>query len=370
MRPRLHRHIDVCQYRRVSNSRVDPDAGRGGRLLLPAEPRAAEPRQAERVAPMLKALADPVRLRLLSLVASHEGGEACVCDLNDAFELSQPTISHHLKVLHEAGLLDREKRGVWVYYRSSPRPSPRSATLIAGVARRDGCARRAPAEFVGTAFLVAAVIGSGIAASRLSPHDVGLQLLENSRRHRRRAGRADPGPAAGVGRVQPRRHRSSSASSARITTRDAVALIAAQVAGGVVGAVVANLMFDLPAVSVSAHAPLRQRAVARRGGRDARAGRSSSSAPCAAPAASRVAFAVGGYITARLLVHQLHQLRQPRRHLRPHVLRHLRRHRTRVGPGVRPDPARRRRDSDSASSRCCTPTPRHRPQHHRSKARP
>ena len=74
--------------------------------------------QAEQIAPLLKALADPVRLRLMSLVASHEGGEACVCDLNDAFELSQPTISHHLKVLHEAGLLDRDKRGVWVYYRA------------------------------------------------------------------------------------------------------------------------------------------------------------------------------------------------------------------------------------------------------------
>jgi ArsR family transcriptional regulator len=72
--------------------------------------------QAETLAPLLKALADPVRLRLLSLVASHAGGEACVCDLADAFELSQPTISHHLKVLHERGLLDRSKRGVWVYY--------------------------------------------------------------------------------------------------------------------------------------------------------------------------------------------------------------------------------------------------------------
>ena len=48
----------------------------------------------------------------MSLIASHDGGEACVCDLNDAFDLSQPTISHHLKVLHEAGLLDRDKRGV------------------------------------------------------------------------------------------------------------------------------------------------------------------------------------------------------------------------------------------------------------------
>jgi ArsR family transcriptional regulator len=76
------------------------------------------PDQAEQVAPLLKALADPVRLRLMSLVASHPGGEACVCDLSDAFDLSQPTISHHLKVLHESGLLDREKRGVWVYYRA------------------------------------------------------------------------------------------------------------------------------------------------------------------------------------------------------------------------------------------------------------
>ena len=82
---------------------------------LTAEPLTAD--QAGRIAPLLKALADPVRLRLLSLVASHAAREACVCDLNDAFDLSQPTISHHLKVLHEAGLLDRSKRGVWVYYR-------------------------------------------------------------------------------------------------------------------------------------------------------------------------------------------------------------------------------------------------------------
>ena len=75
---------------------------------------------AEAIAPLLKALADPVRLRLMSLVAAHEGGEACVCDLNDAFDLSQPTISHHLKVLHDVGLVDRSKRGTWVYYRTRP----------------------------------------------------------------------------------------------------------------------------------------------------------------------------------------------------------------------------------------------------------
>ena len=95
---------------------LDPAQAAACCLPLAAEPLSAE--QAAQVAPQLKALADPVRLRLMSLIASHPGGEACVCDLNDAFDLSQPTISHHLKVLHEAGLLDRDKRGVWVYYRA------------------------------------------------------------------------------------------------------------------------------------------------------------------------------------------------------------------------------------------------------------
>ncbi|MEN0134682.1 MAG: metalloregulator ArsR/SmtB family transcription factor [Rhodococcus sp. (in: high G+C Gram-positive bacteria)] len=68
------------------------------------------------LARMFKALGDPVRLRLLSLIASHAGGEACVCDISASFDLSQPTISHHLKVLRAAGLLDCERRGTWVYY--------------------------------------------------------------------------------------------------------------------------------------------------------------------------------------------------------------------------------------------------------------
>jgi ArsR family transcriptional regulator len=88
--------------------------------------------EAGQVAPLLKALGDPVRLRLMSLVASHEGGEACVCDLNDAFDLSQPTISHHLKILHEVGLLEREKRGVWAYYRARPAALASLAALIGG----------------------------------------------------------------------------------------------------------------------------------------------------------------------------------------------------------------------------------------------
>ncbi|WP_017935551.1 ArsR/SmtB family transcription factor [Nocardioides sp. Iso805N] len=88
---------------------------------------------AERISPLLKALADPVRLRLLSLVAAHEGGQACVCDLNEAFDLSQPTISHHLKVLHEAGLLERTKRGTWVYYAVRREALGDLATLLGAV---------------------------------------------------------------------------------------------------------------------------------------------------------------------------------------------------------------------------------------------
>src|SRR5262245_48913612 len=63
-----------------------------------------------------KALGDPVRLRLLSLIAAHAGGEVCVCELTDAFTLTGPTISHHLKALREAGLVECERRGTWVYY--------------------------------------------------------------------------------------------------------------------------------------------------------------------------------------------------------------------------------------------------------------
>src|SRR6476619_3427793 len=105
------------QYGRVSKSVMSLTPVEAVACCSPLTQEPLSHDQAERIAPLLKALADPVRLRLLSLVASHQDGEACVCDLNDAFDLSQPTISHHLTVLHEAGLLDRSKRGVWVYYR-------------------------------------------------------------------------------------------------------------------------------------------------------------------------------------------------------------------------------------------------------------
>jgi ArsR family transcriptional regulator len=83
-------------------------------------PAAAEPlplERAEELATLLKAVADPTRLRLLSLVAQAAGGEACICDLTGPVALSQPTVSHHMKILVEAGLLTRQQRGKWAYYR-------------------------------------------------------------------------------------------------------------------------------------------------------------------------------------------------------------------------------------------------------------
>jgi ArsR family transcriptional regulator, arsenate/arsenite/antimonite-responsive transcriptional repressor len=76
--------------------------------------------QAADLARVLKALADPTRLRLVSMVAAHEDGEACVCDLTEPLGLTQPTISHHLKILVDAGIFTRDKRGVWAYYALVP----------------------------------------------------------------------------------------------------------------------------------------------------------------------------------------------------------------------------------------------------------
>ena len=72
------------------------------------------------MAKKLKALADPVRLRLFSAIASHAGGEACVCDVSGGVDVSQPTVSHHLKVLRDAGLLTSQRRASWVYYAVVP----------------------------------------------------------------------------------------------------------------------------------------------------------------------------------------------------------------------------------------------------------
>jgi ArsR family transcriptional regulator, arsenate/arsenite/antimonite-responsive transcriptional repressor len=84
--------------------------------------------QAARLAPMFKALGDPVRLRLMSMIASAD--EICACDLTGAFDVSGPTISHHLRVLREAGLIDGDRRGTWVYYRALPEAMQQLGTLL------------------------------------------------------------------------------------------------------------------------------------------------------------------------------------------------------------------------------------------------
>lgn len=84
---------------------------------------------------MFKALGDPVRLRLVSLIGARQGGEVCFCDLTSAFDLTQPTISHHLKVLREGGLIDSQRRGTWVYYRLVPAALERVAALLTIPAR-------------------------------------------------------------------------------------------------------------------------------------------------------------------------------------------------------------------------------------------
>lgn len=102
--------------------------------------------EAVEIAALLKAVADPVRLRLLSMIGSHAGGEACVCDLTDAFDLTAPTISHHLKVLRTAGLIDGERRGTWVYYRIIPDVVNRLGALFAPLAEPAPASGGGPAD--------------------------------------------------------------------------------------------------------------------------------------------------------------------------------------------------------------------------------
>lgn len=128
--------FDMCQHRRMSNAKVlpllEPEAVAPCCPPLNERPLSAD--EAEVAAKMFKALGDPVRLRLFSAVASHEGGEACVCDISDV-GVSQPTVSHHLKKLKEAGLLSSERRGTWVYYRVEPSVLAAMGALLAGAAK-------------------------------------------------------------------------------------------------------------------------------------------------------------------------------------------------------------------------------------------
>jgi len=96
------------------------------------------PDQADSLARTLKALADPTRLRLVSMVAAHPGGEACVCDLTEPLGLTQPTVSHHLKILTDAGIFSRDKRGVWAYYALRPQALQALAAILGDAATRGG----------------------------------------------------------------------------------------------------------------------------------------------------------------------------------------------------------------------------------------
>ena len=107
---------------------------------------------AETLAGALQAVADPARLRLLSLIAACPGQEACGCDLTALVGLSQPTVSHHLNVLHEAGLLDRERRGKWVYFTVRPEPLASLRSILS-----DGATR--PSRSVRTRASIASRIG-------------------------------------------------------------------------------------------------------------------------------------------------------------------------------------------------------------------
>ena len=122
----------MCQIREVVNQKLLPvieaDLGQC------CAPLACEPLPeagADELAALFKAVADPVRLRLLSLIACHEGGESCVCDLLDAFDMTAPSVSYHLKILREAGLISSERRGTWVYYRVNPEVMARMSAVLA-----------------------------------------------------------------------------------------------------------------------------------------------------------------------------------------------------------------------------------------------
>ena len=86
--------------------------------------------EAEQIASLLKAIADPTRIQLISLINASNNAEACVCNLTEPLGLTQPTVSHHLKVLTEAGLIEREKRGTWVWYSVNQKQWQQLASLI------------------------------------------------------------------------------------------------------------------------------------------------------------------------------------------------------------------------------------------------
>ncbi len=118
-----------CQYRCMSKDPVVTVLSEETACCPPLARAPLTEQAASELAPMFKALGDPVRLRLLSLIAAA-GEEACVCDLTEAFSVGQPTVSHHLRVLREAGMVTSERRGTWVYYRLHPDVLARLGALL------------------------------------------------------------------------------------------------------------------------------------------------------------------------------------------------------------------------------------------------
>ena len=222
--------------------------------------------------------------------------------------------------------------------------------------------RRLLAEAIGTGLLVTVVVGSGIAAQRLSPGDTGLQLLENPNIVAVLVGRVDPDVRAGVrGAVQPRRHRRRLAarpSDRGIGGVHVAPYIGAQTVGAVAGALLANAMFDLPLVEISG---------TDRAGTGHGIGESVATAGLVALifllARTGLARPVrrGGrrLHRRRLLVHLVHLVREPRRHGRPGVHRHLRRDHPFVGSALCRRADHRRGNRCRA---CRHPVPRHEPQ--------
>lgn len=110
----MAQNIDECQYGNMNLSKLTTNC------CPPLLSGFIKAEAAAQLAAMFRVLGEPARLQILSLIASHPNGEACVCELTEPLGLSQPTVSHHLKVLYETGLLQKERRGNWIYYSFVP----------------------------------------------------------------------------------------------------------------------------------------------------------------------------------------------------------------------------------------------------------
>ena len=114
----------------MATATAPPTAGDIAACCSPLTGGALDSAAAERLASVFKALADPGRVKLVSLIAASEGAEACICDLTEPLGLSQPTVSHHMKLLVDAGLVNRDQRGKWAYYRVNAEALDRIANAV------------------------------------------------------------------------------------------------------------------------------------------------------------------------------------------------------------------------------------------------